>query len=172
MQKRARIRLTDDDAPTQQDRSPPRLCKRYDDADDVPSMKTGNREPEQFDPADGTLRRIGGPGLDRDRFLQIRNNGGRPRGVQNRVTVALKQAIILGAEDVGEDGKGKDGLQGYMRRLALQEPSVFGQLLRRIMPVEVRRDIDPNSTLGQVLEAVRARIAYEKAKAIDGTWKR
>jgi hypothetical protein len=79
---------------------------------------------------------------------------------------------MLAAEDVGEDGDGKDGVRGYMRRLAIHEPAVFGQLLRRIMPVEVRRDVDPNSTIGQVLEAVRAKLEIERAKVVNGPpWK-
>jgi hypothetical protein len=102
---------------------------------------------------------------------------GRPKGSQNRVTVALKQAIMLAADDVGEDGDGKDGVRGYMRRLALHEPAVFGQLLRRIMPMEVRRDVSPDSILGQVLTAVRAKLEVERALVIDAkprtsTWTR
>ena len=115
-------------------------------------------------------------GTRAERILPYQNTIGRPKGTPNRVTVVLKQAVMLAAEDVGEDGNGLDGVRGYMRRLAINEPSVFAQLLRRIMPVQVRTDIDPRSTLGQVLDAVKARVEMEKAKVIEvkprQTWTR
>jgi hypothetical protein len=80
---------------------------------------------------------------------------------------------MFAAEDVGEDGNGKDGLQGYLRRLALMEPQAFTSLLRRILPQQVHASVDPQSALGQILEGARARLQIEKAKVIEGdTWKR
>ena len=49
-----------------------------------------------------------GPGKD----------GGRQPGVRNRTTRLLKEAILLAAELEGRDGEGKDGLIGFLRRVA------------------------------------------------------
>jgi threonine aldolase len=54
---------------------------------------------------------------------------GRARGTPNRTTVLLKQAIIDAAEQVGLDGRGKEGLVGYLKMLALTEKAVYARLL-------------------------------------------
>jgi hypothetical protein len=47
--------------------------------------------------------------------------GGRKKGTPNKTTAVLKEAILLAAEQTGEDGKGKDGLVGYLRHVAEKE---------------------------------------------------
>ncbi len=54
---------------------------------------------------------------------------GRAKGTPNKTTTASKGAILLAAGDVGEDGKGRDGLQGYLRRVAKEDVGAFGGLL-------------------------------------------
>ena len=49
----------------------------------------------------------------------------------------LKKRSLPAANELGEDGKGLDGMKGYMRRLGLEEPKTFGMLLRAIMPTQV-----------------------------------
>lgn len=62
---------------------------------------------------------------------------GRPKGVQNKVTRELKEAIIVAAELVGSNKKGKDGLPGYLSWLAIKKPEVFGRLLEKLLPLQV-----------------------------------
>jgi hypothetical protein len=62
---------------------------------------------------------------------------GRPKGATNLMTRELKEAILGGCSDVGENGKGKGGLRGYMRRMAKQDTKTMGTLLRAILPTEV-----------------------------------
>ena len=63
---------------------------------------------------------------------------GRPKGVPNKTTTLLKEAILLAGEQVGLDGKGKDGLTGYLRSLAINEPKTFGALLGKTLPLDTR----------------------------------
>lgn len=63
---------------------------------------------------------------------------GRPKGVGNKTTTTLKEAILLAAQAVGEDGKGKGGLEGYLRAVAKAEPKAYTSLLGRVLPVEQR----------------------------------
>ena len=54
---------------------------------------------------------------------------GRPAGVPNKTTALLKDAILLAAEEVGQDGNGKAGLIGYCKFLATSEPKAFASLM-------------------------------------------
>lgn len=62
---------------------------------------------------------------------------GRRKGTPNKTTRALKEAIVLAAEKVGQDGKGQDGLTGYLVRLATDEPKAFAALLGKVLPLQV-----------------------------------
>lgn len=44
---------------------------------------------------------------------------------------------MLAAEDVGEDGRGKDGLRGYLRRVAKKDSKSFSNLIGKIIPHQV-----------------------------------
>ena len=65
---------------------------------------------------------------------------GKKPGTLNKTTAVLKDAILLAAQNVGEDGKGKGGLTGYLQRLANQEPKAFSSLLARVLPMQVTGD--------------------------------
>ena len=62
---------------------------------------------------------------------------GRPKGVPNRTTALLKDAILQAAEAVGADKQGLDGLKGYCTYLATEEPKAFAQLLGKVLPTQV-----------------------------------
>jgi hypothetical protein len=62
---------------------------------------------------------------------------GRPKGSANKTTTALKEAILKAAEDVGMDGKGKEGLVGYLKRVASQDVKAFSALLGKVLPLQV-----------------------------------
>lgn len=63
---------------------------------------------------------------------------GRPPGIPNKTTAMLKEAILLAAEEVGEDGQGTDGLKGYLRTLARTEPKSYSTLLGKVLPLQVQ----------------------------------
>jgi hypothetical protein len=82
---------------------------------------------------------------------------GRPKGAKNKTTRALKEAILLAAENVGridEDvevsekghaikrrwATGEDGLVGYLEGLATNEPVAYAGLLGRVLPMTVAGD--------------------------------
>ena len=63
--------------------------------------------------------------------------GGRAPGVPNKMTTTLKDAILKAAELVGADGKGKDGLVGYLKDLAGNRKELFVPLLARVLPLQI-----------------------------------
>jgi hypothetical protein len=71
-----------------------------------------------------------------------RKFGGRKKGTPNVVTKDLKIAIIEAAERLGSDGKGKDGLVGYLMALAAVDPRTFGALLRALLPLQIAPKYD------------------------------
>lgn len=62
---------------------------------------------------------------------------GRPKGSVNKTTAALKEAILKAAEKVGQDGKGRGGLQGYLQRVAQEDVKAFSALLGKVLPLQV-----------------------------------
>lgn len=83
------------------------------------------------------------------RFLPGHDGGGRrERGQHNKITRDLKEGIVTAAIQVGEDGKGKGGLVGYLRFLARKQPKAFSQLLGRVLPLQI--SATPGSFIGSV----------------------
>jgi hypothetical protein len=62
-----------------------------------------------------------------------RASGGR-RADPKAVKVALREAIVLAAEQVGDDHRGRGGLVGYLKKLAVCEPTTFATLLAKTLP--------------------------------------
>ena len=99
--------------------------------------------------------------------------GGRKKGVQNLLTRELKQAIINGAIRHGEDGKGRNGLEGYMYFLASKDHKVFGMLLRAVLPMEVKASFDatvnvPYQSLEQAADDAR-RLGLPETRILEIT---
>jgi hypothetical protein len=61
----------------------------------------------------------------------------RKAGTPNAITRDIKRGIVDAAEKYGSDGKGKDGLTGYLFHLAGKHPKAFAGLLGKILPLQV-----------------------------------
>ena len=62
---------------------------------------------------------------------------GRQAGVPNKTTGALKDAILQAAAKSGGDMKGKDGLIGYLKRVADEDVKAFSGLLGKVLPLQI-----------------------------------
>jgi hypothetical protein len=77
-----------------------------------------------------------------------RRGRGRPKGSHNIFTREVKEAIIAAANELGEDGRGYDGMKGYLKHLGRTEPKTFGMLIRAVMPTQVtveHKDLPPEN---------------------------
>ena len=64
---------------------------------------------------------------------------GRPKGTPNKTTKALKDMILGALKDAGG--------QDYLKRQAGNNPNAFLSLLGRVVPQEVKADINAKSTV-------------------------
>jgi hypothetical protein len=64
----------------------------------------------------------------------------RRTGTRNKITRDIKERIITGAEEYGEDGKGKGGLQGYLKMCARKYPKQYMLLLGKLLPFNITAD--------------------------------
>lgn len=89
-----------------------------------------------------------GENLDRDR----RPGPGRPKGLQNKLTVELKQMI--------EGALLEAGGQKYLLNLARKRPEVFVPLLARLLPKQLEHsgDLNHHVDFRERMEAARRRL--------------
>lgn len=62
---------------------------------------------------------------------------GRPKGVPNKTTTILKDAILQAAELAGGNG----GLVGYLQLQAAENPGPFMALLGKVLPMQVEGSV-------------------------------
>lgn len=61
---------------------------------------------------------------------------GRPKGVPNKTTALLKDAILRAAEKAGNK-VGDEGLVSYLEHQAEENPAPFMSLLGKVLPMQV-----------------------------------
>jgi hypothetical protein len=59
---------------------------------------------------------------------------GRPKGMPNKNTTLLKDAILLAAQNAGG---GEDGLVAYLQAQAVANPGPFLALLGKVLPLQI-----------------------------------
>jgi hypothetical protein len=113
-------------------------------------MKRRTRNTDDSKKLASRLRRGASPHNSREagvRFEKGRaKRGGRKKGVPNKLSRDLKEAIIEAAIASGYDTKGKDGLRGYLKRMADYEVPIFGGMLRAMIPLQVNATVHPIKT--------------------------
>jgi hypothetical protein len=91
----------------------------------------------------------------------VAQGAGRPKGSGNKFPLLLKELIALAAECEGSDGKGKDGILGYLRRIAKEDLKTFAMLLARIIPLQVEQRPDMSvDCVYRSVEEVRAELEH------------
>lgn len=71
---------------------------------------------------------------------------GRPPGSPNKTTALLKDAILQAADEAH-----KDGLVGYLKEQATENPGPFLSLLGKVLPLNVNAKVK-----GKIVVVVRA----------------
>lgn len=76
---------------------------------------------------------MAGPVKETTKIGEGKPGPGRPKGLPNRTTALLKDAILKAAEGAG----GKDGLVGYLQAQAKDNPGPFMALLGKVLPMQM-----------------------------------
>jgi hypothetical protein len=72
---------------------------------------------------------------------------GRPKGSVNKTTALLKDAILMAAQEAG----GTDGMVGYLRHQAMENPGPFMTLLGKVLPTQIAGDPEnPLKVIGNI----------------------
>lgn len=80
-------------------------------------------------------------GYERDKLSQkkpgpAKPGPGRPKGVPNKTTALLKDAILQAANEAG----GREGLAGYLKQQARDNPGPFMGLLGKVLPMQIQHE--------------------------------
>src|SRR6516225_4558788 len=109
----------------------------------------------------GTKRRPGGtpfrPGVSG-------NPAGKPKGTPNKITVALREAILAAGEAAGGEG----GLTSYLTRLALENSSAYAGLLAKVLPTTLSTP-DSHGGVGVEVRFVREIVYPSGRREVEGT---
>lgn len=71
--------------------------------------------------------------MDKPKTGLDRSKTGRAKGTPNKTTALLKDAILLAATEAG----GAEGLVGYLKTQAIQNPGPFLALVGKVLPMQV-----------------------------------
>jgi hypothetical protein len=85
-----------------------------------------------------------------------RKIGGRRKGARNVVSRGVTEAIINALTNIGLDGKGTDGLQGFIERAARKDVKHGVMLVARLLPLNVQSDNREEVVYQTVAEAEAA----------------
>jgi hypothetical protein len=88
---------------------------------------------------------------------QPKRGPGRPKGARNYVTRNVLEALINAVNRFGEDGRGKDGLEGFLFKMCGEEPKSVMTMLQGTMPTRITVERRPKRY--RTLDEIRAELA-------------
>lgn len=108
----------------------------------------------------------------------VKGSGGRPKGVQDKVTRSLKEAILEAAKRAGDNISPGGGVVAYLQQVAETAPQTFMPLLGRVLPLDVTSSdgsmrpvvalyMPDNRRDAKLVQDVRPAIDVEPAPAVE-----
>lgn len=73
----------------------------------------------------------------------------------NKITILAKDAILLGIQKFGSDGKGSDGIVGFVYHLCKKHPLAAASLLGRVIPMHVTLEDKSSPLTKSIIEELQ-----------------
>ena len=89
----------------------------------------------------------------------LRAGAGRPRGSKNKISLALKEAILAALDNLG-------GVR-YLERLAVENSSAFASLLGKVLPTTLQAS-ESNGGLGTKITFERVIVMPDGRRYVEG----
>jgi hypothetical protein len=81
-------------------------------------------------------------------------NSGRPVGCRPLLNRSLKEIILEAGARLGSNGRGKDGLIGFIMSVGRKHPTHLLALIGKVLPVELEAPVDENKRYRSVEEVM------------------
>lgn len=81
-----------------------------------------------------------------------RKGAGRKKGSNGTINKLIRECVLRAAENVGRDGKGADGMVGYLEARAVDQPQAFMSMLGRIIPMQVEGTGDDGAITVKIIK--------------------
>ena len=90
-----------------------------------------------------------------------KKTGGRKAGQSvNKIPKLVKDCVLIAAELEGMNQNGKDGMVGFLRRVAREDITAFVSLLGRVIPLQANNERDVQvDVVYKTVEEVRRELA-------------
>jgi len=79
---------------------------------------------------------------------------GRPKGAKDRISTDLKKSFIEALLSVGSDGKGTDGIEGFIHHAIRNDLRGVLAVVAKIIPLQVNADVQGNHISNVIINAV------------------
>jgi hypothetical protein len=88
--------------------------------------------------------------------------GGRVKGTPNKATGAMREIMKLVAASVGEDGKGKNGYAGWLRKICKKHDVIFFLTMAKLEPTKFIAEVEHTLEMHyETLEEAKENLAKE-----------
>jgi len=86
--------------------------------------------------------------------FQPNHKVGRPKGAQDRLPADLKKSFVDALRSFGSDGKGTDGIEGFIHHAIRNDLRGVLGVMAKIIPLQVKASVEGNHISNIIINAV------------------
>ena len=93
---------------------------------------------------------------------------GRPKGAKDRISTDLKKSFIEALRSFGSDGKGTDGIEGFIHHAIRNDLRGVLAVVAKIIPLQVNASVEGNHIASVVINSVPQNHFVKEGVVING----